>query len=178
MPINHALEGSSTIDLKEFTALSESVVVTRPDLSPGAHGQIAQVHLDGSLGRLRDRHNASAIEPANDYEAVQTWLKLKKSAVTVKLYEREITRLIAWCVQVRGRPMSSLSIDDALAYRNFLTAIPANIIVKKGSNKRIRNAQADSSDTRSIPVPSFTILALSAVSIKNRCLSSAAFKAG
>ena len=62
--------------------------------------------------------------------------------------------------------MSSLSIDDALAYRNFLTAIPANIIVKKGPKKRTRNAQAGLDDTGSIAVPGFTLLALSASSIK------------
>ncbi len=155
-------ERRPTLEIADLTALSSSSqAVALPSFHlPGKED------LDGSQGRLRDRHNASAIEATNDYEAMKTWLKLKKSAVTVKLYEREITRLIAWSVQVRQRPMSSLSIEDAIEYRNFLGAIPPSILIKKGPRARTRTARGAQDESQSIAVAGFTQTALKSSSIK------------
>lgn len=122
--------------------------------------------LDGSQGRLRQLGAPAATEANNDYEAMQTWLQLKSSASTVKLYRREIIRLIAWSIQVRQRPMSSLSIEDALGYRDFLGAIPASILIKKGP-KKLTPAQKQLRDERQdIAVAGFTQSSLMTSSIK------------
>lgn len=122
--------------------------------------------LDGSQGRLRQLGAPAATEASNDYEAMQTWLQLKSSASTVKLYRREITRLIAWSIQVRQRPMSSLSIEDALAYRDFLGAIPASILVKKGPKKLTAIQRQIREERQDIAVAGFTQSSLTTSSIK------------
>jgi site-specific recombinase XerD len=88
--------------------------------------------LSGEHGRLRSQDGQSALEAINDYEAMKQWLELKSSPATIKLYEREITRLIAWSIQIRRRALSSLSLEDALAYRDFLSNVPAHLLVPKG----------------------------------------------
>ena len=127
---------------------------------------LSKSELDGSQGRLRVLNAPAATEASNDYEAMQTWLSLKGSDATVRLYQREVTRLIAWSIQVRRRPMSSLSIEDALAYRDFLGAIPVSILIKKGP-KQLTIAQRQArQESQAIPVAGFTTLSLSTSSIK------------
>jgi integrase len=122
--------------------------------------------LDGSQGRLRQVGAPAATEANDDYQAMQTWLQLKSSASTVKLYRREITRLIAWSIQVRRRPMSSLSIEDALAYRDFLGAIPPSLLVKKGPKKLTAVEKHLREQRQDIPVAGFTQPSLATSSIK------------
>lgn len=100
--------------------------------------------LDGSKGRLRNLNTPAAIGASNDYEAMETWLSLKQSNVTATLYRREVTRLISWSVKVLKRPMSSLTVEDAIAYRDFLDNIPATAQVKKGPTKHIGASQGGS----------------------------------
>lgn len=137
--------------------------ITRSVPSPSLPGSSGVAHLDGSAGRLRDRANASAIEASNDYEAMQTWLRLKKSKATVALYEREVTRLIAWAIQVRGKAMSSLSLEDALAYRDFLYDVPETILIKKGPRRTSRDTLQDQG---AIAVAGFTKQGLSTSTVK------------
>ena len=135
---------------------------TRPSLArPGGNPS-----LDGSQGRLRQMGAPAATEAGNDYEAMQTWLQLKASASTVKLYQREVTRLIAWSIQVRQRPMSSLSIEDALAYRDFLGAIPPSLLIKKGPKKLTVAQKQVREERQDIAVAGFTQQSLSTSSIK------------
>ncbi|MET3449537.1 site-specific recombinase XerC [Ralstonia sp. 1138] len=56
----------------------------------------------------------------NDYEAVQAWLSLHESPATQRSYRKEAERLILWAIVERGRPLSSLTTEDAIAYRAFL----------------------------------------------------------
>lgn len=122
--------------------------------------------LDGSRGRLRDVTSASAISADNDYAAMETWLTLKASDVTKTLYRREVTRLIAWSIQVLKKPMSSLTIEDALSYRDFLFSIPQDITIKKGPRP---GAQRDVVPA-GITVAGFTKAGLSKSTVK-KCLT-------
>ncbi|KWI26341.1 hypothetical protein WT71_20000 [Burkholderia stagnalis] len=56
----------------------------------------------------------------NDYEAVQAWLALHETAATQRAYRKEAERLILWSIVERGRALSSLTTDDAIAYRAFV----------------------------------------------------------
>jgi hypothetical protein len=56
----------------------------------------------------------------NDYEAVQAWLALHESSATKRAYRKEAERLILWAIVERGRALSSLTTEDATAYRGFL----------------------------------------------------------
>lgn len=57
---------------------------------------------------------------ANDYEAVRAWLSLHESDATQRAYKKEAERLLLWSIVERAKPLSSLTTEDALAYRSFL----------------------------------------------------------
>ncbi|MDN7413402.1 phage integrase family protein (plasmid) [Burkholderia vietnamiensis] len=76
--------------------------------------------VDGSHGQFRAPRAACLLNASNDYEAIQSWLSLHESAVTQRAYRKEAERLILWAIVERGRALSSLTTDDAIAYRAFL----------------------------------------------------------
>lgn len=76
--------------------------------------------VDGSRGQFRAPQVACLLSASNDYEAIQSWLSLHESAATQRAYRKEAERLILWAIVERGRPLSSLTTDDAIAYRGFL----------------------------------------------------------
>jgi site-specific recombinase XerD len=76
--------------------------------------------VDGSQGNFRAPRQTCTLNADNDYQAVQAWLSLHESAATLRAYRKEAERLILWAVLERGRAMSSLTVEDAVAYRAFL----------------------------------------------------------
>lgn len=76
--------------------------------------------LDGSQGAFRAEMSSSTLSASNDHEAVTAWLGLHESAATQRAYRKEAERLILWAIVERGKPMSSLTVEDATAYRAFL----------------------------------------------------------
>jgi site-specific recombinase XerD len=76
--------------------------------------------VDGSAGSFRAPRASCTLDAGNDYEAVQTWLALHESPATQRTYRKEAERLILWAIVERGRALSSLTTDDAIAYRTFL----------------------------------------------------------
>jgi len=76
--------------------------------------------VDGSRGQFRAPANACLLKASNDYEAVQSWLSLHESAATQRAYRKEAERLILWAIVERDCALSSLTTDDAIAYRSFL----------------------------------------------------------
>ena len=76
--------------------------------------------VDGSKGTFRAPQTTCTLDASNDYEAVQTWLALHESPATQRTYRKEAERLILWAIVERGRALSSLTTEDAIAYRAFL----------------------------------------------------------
>ncbi|WP_233874350.1 phage integrase family protein [Paraburkholderia adhaesiva] len=76
--------------------------------------------VDGSHGSFRAPRQACALDANNDYEAVQAWLALHETPTTQSAYRKEAERLILWAIVARGRALSSLTTEDATAYRSFL----------------------------------------------------------
>ncbi len=76
--------------------------------------------VDGSNGTFRSPPGTCTLDARNDYEAVQAWLSLHESASTLRAYRKEAERLILWAILERGRALSSLTVEDAVAYRAFL----------------------------------------------------------
>ncbi|WP_343618142.1 phage integrase family protein [Ralstonia sp.] len=76
--------------------------------------------VDGSWGQFRAPRETCVLTADNDYEAVQAWLSLHESPATQRSYRKEAERLILWAIVERGRPLSSLTTEDAIAYRSFL----------------------------------------------------------
>ncbi len=76
--------------------------------------------LDGSRGKLRAPQRACLLDAHNDYQAVQAWLSLQDSTATQRAYRKEAERLMLWAIIERGKPLSSLTTEEAIAYRQFL----------------------------------------------------------
>ncbi|MEK7889164.1 phage integrase family protein [Burkholderia contaminans] len=76
--------------------------------------------LDGSRGRFRAPPDTCGLAAANDHQAIEAWLVLHEGTHTVRAYRREAERLLLWAIVERRQPLSSLTTDDAIAYRAFL----------------------------------------------------------
>ncbi|RQR48109.1 integrase [Burkholderia sp. Bp9126] len=76
--------------------------------------------VNGSQGTFRAPRDACTLNATNDYEAVQAWLALHETATTQRAYRKEAERLLLWAIVERGRALSSLTTDDAIAYRAFV----------------------------------------------------------
>ena len=89
---------------------------------------------------------------------------MKRNAQTVALYEREVTRLIAWSIQVKGKALSSLTLEDAVAYRDFLAKGPDQAhLISKGPRKTSPGVLVEMGV---IPVAGFTKAGLKTSTIK------------
>jgi site-specific recombinase XerD len=76
--------------------------------------------LDGSSGAFRAPRSHCTLAASNDYEAVNAWIDRQEAPATRRAYTKEVERLLLWAVVERGRPLSSLTSEDATAYRAFL----------------------------------------------------------
>ncbi len=78
--------------------------------------------LDGHDGR--NRANAFCfIQARNDLEAIRAYLeKFRNQPNTQRAYQRELERLLLWCVIERKTPLSSMLVHDCEAYKDFLEA--------------------------------------------------------
>jgi site-specific recombinase XerD len=76
--------------------------------------------VDGSSGTFRAPRHTCTLDANNDYAAVQAWLSLHESAATQRAYRKEAERLILWAIVERDRALSSLTTEDAIAYRSFM----------------------------------------------------------
>ncbi|WP_354687529.1 tyrosine-type recombinase/integrase [Cupriavidus necator] len=77
--------------------------------------------LSGAAGSNRARATATRIAAADDFAAVTAWLaRYADSAATLAAYRREVERLLLWAVLQLGKPLSSLTHEDLLAYERFL----------------------------------------------------------
>ncbi|CAN5902447.1 phage integrase family protein [soil metagenome] len=88
--------------------------------------------LDGRAGRYRAQQDKCLLMALNDHEAVGAWLASKRRATddgelssTQRAYRKEAERLLLWAILERKKALSSLSVEDASAYRTFLAAPPA-----------------------------------------------------
>ena len=79
----------------------------------------APSELDGSYGL--NRGDRSILNARNDLEAIYAWLKEhERDPHTFRAYRKEAERFLLWSILEKGKPMSSLSVEDCLDYRNFL----------------------------------------------------------
>ena len=89
------------------------------DIAPW-EGLVVPADLDGSRGTFRAPSATCTLAADNDYQAVNAWLALHESPATQRAYRKEAERLILWAIVERGRALSSLTTEDAVAYRGFL----------------------------------------------------------
>jgi site-specific recombinase XerD len=104
-----------------LTEKARALVVTsqRGDIVPWDALKLPH-EVDGSAGTFRAPRATCTLDASNDYQAIQTWLALHESPATKRTYRKEAERLILWAIVERGRALSSLTTEDAIAYRDFL----------------------------------------------------------
>jgi hypothetical protein len=95
------------------------VVDTPDDIVPWEHIAVPR-DVDGSQGTFRASRSSCTLSANNDYDAVHAWLTLHESAATQRAYRKEALRLTLWAIVERGKELSSLTTEDAVAYRAFL----------------------------------------------------------
>lgn len=76
--------------------------------------------VDGAFGIFRAPRASSTLTANNDFAAVQAWLALHESPATQRAYRKEAERVILWAIVERRKALSSLTTEDAIAYRAFL----------------------------------------------------------
>lgn len=78
--------------------------------------------LSGETGTNRDISPTLAAQ--DDRQAIEAWLfSLSGSPHTRRAYRKEAERFLLWCIFERGKPMSSATVEDCAAYRDFLADI-------------------------------------------------------
>lgn len=109
--------------------------------------------LDGSNGRFRRPQFECLMDAQNDYEALLTWLRSKPGlpaaeiarlragrrdvvtepgpldwlhylSNTQRAYRKEAERFLLWAIWIRLKPLSSMTTEDCVAYRDFLADVP------------------------------------------------------
>ena len=104
-----------------LTERARALIAATPAGSVVPWEQLRVPHeVDGSHGQFRAPKDACLLKASNDYEAVQSWLSLHESPATQRAYRKEAERLILWAIVEREYALSSLTTDDAIAYRSFL----------------------------------------------------------
>jgi site-specific recombinase XerD len=107
-------------DHSDLTERARALVVTqRTEAKPWEHLAVP-AEVDGSKGTFRAPRGSCPLTANNDYDAIQAWLALQDSTATQRAYRKEAERLILWAILEKGRALSSLTTEDATAYRQFL----------------------------------------------------------
>ncbi|MGJ3699445.1 phage integrase family protein [Variovorax sp. AFSI2.2] len=92
---------------------------------------VLPAELDGRAGSNRAPRERCLLMAANDHEAIGAWLSAKRPgdatgelSATQRSYRKEAERLLLWAVLERRKALSSLTVEDAIDYRDFLLDPP------------------------------------------------------
>ena len=90
----------------------------RTDIVPLENFLIPQ-GLDGAHGT--NRGERSLLSAHNDLSAIEAWLsKCKPGGHTRRSYRKEAERFVLWAIVEKQKPVSSLTVEDCIDYRDFL----------------------------------------------------------
>lgn len=102
---------------------SATLVATQrvPDVVP-LERFVVPVELDGTHGIYRAPDEVCVLSARCDVQAVEAWVSLHEAPSTRRAYRKEAERLLLWAVVEHDKALSSLTAEDAIAYRSFLRA--------------------------------------------------------
>jgi Phage integrase protein len=96
----------------------EALVAPRTDIVPLEHFALP-AGLDGAKGS--NRGERSLLTAHNDLAAIESWLsRCKPDSHTRRSYRKEAERFLLWAIMEKGKPISSLTVEDCIDYRDFL----------------------------------------------------------
>lgn len=105
---------------RDLTERARTLVTVQPGLARPWEQLVVPADVDGSHGAFRAPRATCTLRADNDYAAIQAWLTLQDSPATQRAYRKEAERLVLWAILEQGQPLSSLTTEDAVAYRQFL----------------------------------------------------------
>ncbi|MCE2660563.1 MAG: site-specific integrase, partial [Rubrivivax sp.] len=112
-----ALVPLSRLDTAALQPAARTGIVPLERFAPPADAR------SGAQGLNRAPLSRCKLQAANDFEAVQAWLRLRiEGSHTWRAYRKEAERFLLWAVVARRKALSSLDGDDCVAYRDFLSA--------------------------------------------------------
>lgn len=127
-------------------ATLESVLAPAADVRP-LEKLVVPSELDGRTGAFRRPQSHCLLEADNDYDAILSWLRAKRGPAptqrvasarvapghesrgqgglgdlshTQRSYRKEAERFLLWAIVERRKPVSSMTVEDCVAYREFL----------------------------------------------------------
>ena len=75
--------------------------------------------LDGATGV--NRGDRSLLSAHNDHAAIQAWLNTcRPGSHTLRSYRKEAERFLLWAIIEKSKPISSMTVEDCIDYRDFL----------------------------------------------------------
>lgn len=78
--------------------------------------------LSGAFGTNRGKQ--SKLNARTDLEAIDAWLRHRQmGSNTLRAYRKEAERFLLWSVLEAGKALSSLTVSDCIAYRDFLSRL-------------------------------------------------------
>jgi integrase/recombinase XerC len=90
--------------------------------------------LNGSSGTNRIVGVGCQLAAKNDIEAICVWLaEYRDSPHTLRSYRREVSRLLLWTLEVRRKPLSSLTREDFMLFEAFLSDPGCRISLRRQS---------------------------------------------
>lgn len=107
----------------------------------GRELQLARRQAPSPLALPASGSNRAAPSPAGttaqtDAEAIEAWVAARAGSLpTAKSYRREAERLLLWAMAERQKPISSMNMDDCLAYMSFLEHIPQPWISRRRAER-------------------------------------------
>lgn len=117
--------------------------MTEPAANLLALPQALPPTLSGCAGTNRASASVARQIAANDdVAAIGLWLaEYHDSPHTFRSYRKEAERLLLWATQIRGKPVSSLTREDVIAYEAFLAQPPATWcdagLARRGEHRRL-----------------------------------------
>ncbi|BBL77374.1 integrase (plasmid) [Methylomagnum ishizawai] len=92
----------------------------RTDVAPLEYFRAPEL-LSGRDRTNRQPPERQRIQADTDAEAVGCWLaQWPEDSATRRAYRKEAERFLLWSLLERGKPLSGLGVDDAIAYRQFV----------------------------------------------------------
>ncbi|CAN5360352.1 hypothetical protein BH10PSE19_BH10PSE19_22680 [soil metagenome] len=101
-------------------------------------------NLDGTNGSNRFDVTQCQLRAMNDYEAISCWLaEYQHKATTHRLYQKEVERLLLWCIFQQKKSLSSLDREDFARYFDFLSDPQPKALwcAPQGGRGRVRGDQ-------------------------------------
>jgi integrase/recombinase XerD len=93
--------------------------------------------LDGRDGANRATGRHALIAAAHDLDALRAWLaRFTDTKTTFENYRKEAERLLLWSVVQLGKPLSSLTHEDLLAYQHFIADPQPSAIWMAGKGRK------------------------------------------